>query len=564
MNMSGNEGRQSGWVRDFAEKLQARSGLTVRLWDERLTTKEAERVLRASGISRVKRGLAVDRLSAVILLASYLEALPSGGRRRGPARMKLRRVVLVLLRWRRSWRPRCLCERPTGGLSRTRSSIFPVGTRSARVAGMLADAGVLRSRWEFMAVRALRPKAKLHAGEYRLPGDRQSLGRFRAPGEGRRVLLRTHRARGEQPVRHRGRGREFGNHTAGGFSRGAPRHFPDSGFGAGRRYARRLPVSGHLPHHPAHHSRPVVQPDDGQVPGGLGAARRAAVRASRRDAGFARREGDGAGRGAAGDRLRVPEPPRTGHASGLRSDRDLRRAAGAAAITGELSRSDLDSKNRYNTYQYAGLPPGPIANPGLAALNAALHPADTHYLYFVAQAGWLGDPRILGESRCAQRRRREISSCEPQSETKRARLSQYLAASRPARITETELRELRERLAPISGAYLQQLVRASGSLWTPLWRVFVKTPSRIGADAAAIGEEYAKALESGDTDAPPLPAGRDHRQGTCAAGGAPARRSPGNPGLKQEMAAWMLLWLENPAIFPTWLGLRKKAGITQT
>ena len=79
MNMNGNEGRQSGWVRDFAEKLHARSGLTVRLWDERLTTKEAERVLRSSGISRVKRGLAVDRLSAVILLASYLEALPSGG-----------------------------------------------------------------------------------------------------------------------------------------------------------------------------------------------------------------------------------------------------------------------------------------------------------------------------------------------------------------------------------------------------------------------------------------------------------------------------------------------------
>jgi len=78
MNMNGNEGRQSGWVRDFAEKLHARSGLTVRLWDERLTTKEAERVLRSSGISRVKRGLAVDRLSAVILLASYLEALPSG------------------------------------------------------------------------------------------------------------------------------------------------------------------------------------------------------------------------------------------------------------------------------------------------------------------------------------------------------------------------------------------------------------------------------------------------------------------------------------------------------
>jgi putative Holliday junction resolvase len=74
MNLSGSEGRQSAWVRDFGHKLQAHSGIQVRFYDERLTTKEAERVLRQSGISRVKRGRAVDRLSAVILLSSYLES----------------------------------------------------------------------------------------------------------------------------------------------------------------------------------------------------------------------------------------------------------------------------------------------------------------------------------------------------------------------------------------------------------------------------------------------------------------------------------------------------------
>jgi putative Holliday junction resolvase len=45
------------------------------LWDERLTTVEASRVLRASGISIAKRARAVDRLSAVILLQSYLDSL---------------------------------------------------------------------------------------------------------------------------------------------------------------------------------------------------------------------------------------------------------------------------------------------------------------------------------------------------------------------------------------------------------------------------------------------------------------------------------------------------------
>lgn len=75
INMGGAEGRQSGWVREFAEALENRTGLPVRLWDERLTTVEAGRVLRESGISIEKRAAAVDRLSAVILLQSYLDSL---------------------------------------------------------------------------------------------------------------------------------------------------------------------------------------------------------------------------------------------------------------------------------------------------------------------------------------------------------------------------------------------------------------------------------------------------------------------------------------------------------
>ncbi len=74
VRMNGSEGAGSAWVREFAEKLEKHSGFRVRLWDERLTTVEAERVLRESGISRLKRGRAVDRLAAVILLQSYLES----------------------------------------------------------------------------------------------------------------------------------------------------------------------------------------------------------------------------------------------------------------------------------------------------------------------------------------------------------------------------------------------------------------------------------------------------------------------------------------------------------
>ncbi|HWB99315.1 MAG TPA: Holliday junction resolvase RuvX [Bryobacteraceae bacterium] len=75
LNMSGKEGRQSEWVRDFAAALEETTRLPVQLWDERLTTVEASRVLRQSGIGIEKRAAAVDKLSAVILLQSYLDSL---------------------------------------------------------------------------------------------------------------------------------------------------------------------------------------------------------------------------------------------------------------------------------------------------------------------------------------------------------------------------------------------------------------------------------------------------------------------------------------------------------
>lgn len=48
-----------------------------------------------------------------------------------------------------------------------------------------------------------------------------------------------------------------------------------------------------------------------------------------------------------------------------------------------LNQTELQNESLYNTYKYAGLPPGPIANPGMASLNAALHPATTSYFFFL-------------------------------------------------------------------------------------------------------------------------------------------------------------------------------------
>lgn len=52
---------------------------------------------------------------------------------------------------------------------------------------------------------------------------------------------------------------------------------------------------------------------------------------------------------------------------------------------GKIHRSDLDNPHPYNTYQHAGLPPGPVASPGQKSLEAALHPDNTDFLFFVAR-----------------------------------------------------------------------------------------------------------------------------------------------------------------------------------
>jgi putative Holliday junction resolvase len=76
--MSGRESRQSQYTREFADRLAEWTGREVRLWDERLTTVEAQRVLKSSGISIAKRALAVDQLAAQILLESFLGLASEG------------------------------------------------------------------------------------------------------------------------------------------------------------------------------------------------------------------------------------------------------------------------------------------------------------------------------------------------------------------------------------------------------------------------------------------------------------------------------------------------------
>ena len=77
LRMSGAEGTQSEKMRTFAEDLRKHFRLPVHLWDERLTSAEANRLLRETELSIEKRGRAVDRMAAVLILQAWMESRSS-------------------------------------------------------------------------------------------------------------------------------------------------------------------------------------------------------------------------------------------------------------------------------------------------------------------------------------------------------------------------------------------------------------------------------------------------------------------------------------------------------
>jgi putative Holliday junction resolvase len=79
LRMSGEEGTQSQKVAEFAEELRKKFQVPVHLWDERLTSAEANRVLREAELSIKKRAQAVDRMAAVLILQSFLQSRSTAG-----------------------------------------------------------------------------------------------------------------------------------------------------------------------------------------------------------------------------------------------------------------------------------------------------------------------------------------------------------------------------------------------------------------------------------------------------------------------------------------------------
>lgn len=74
LRMSGAEGAQAQKIQAFADELRKHFKLPVHLWDERLTSAEANRLLRETEMSIEKRGQAVDRMAAILILQSWMDS----------------------------------------------------------------------------------------------------------------------------------------------------------------------------------------------------------------------------------------------------------------------------------------------------------------------------------------------------------------------------------------------------------------------------------------------------------------------------------------------------------
>jgi putative Holliday junction resolvase len=75
LNMNGTEGPKAQEIKEFAKLLKEKSQLPVELWDERLSTRSAERTLLEADVSRQKRKQVIDKLAAVNILQGYLNSL---------------------------------------------------------------------------------------------------------------------------------------------------------------------------------------------------------------------------------------------------------------------------------------------------------------------------------------------------------------------------------------------------------------------------------------------------------------------------------------------------------
>lgn len=263
---------------------------------------------------------------------------------------------------------------------------IPKGTGTRQMARLLADAGVVQFQWQFLAARALRPRAILMAGEYHFSRPASTWEVFDQLARGNVFFYDLVVPEGSNLYDIAEALNRLTTHAAQGFPEAAgdaslirdlapeARNLEGYLFPATYRVTRHSTAAQLCAEMTSRFRRAWREA------GGNKEVHRTVTLASlieKESAVFAERPTVAS---VYTNRLRIGMP--------LQCDPTVIYAALLEGrYRGAIYRSDLESRHPYNTYVNAGLPPGPIANAGADALRAALHPAETNYLYFVAVPG---------------------------------------------------------------------------------------------------------------------------------------------------------------------------------
>ena len=140
------------------------------------------------------------------------------------------------------------------------------------------------------------------------------------------------------------------------------------------------------------------------------------------------------------------------------------------------------------------------------------------------------------------------------------KLRDYLAANQPAAITEAVWHDLLRNLAPVSESYLRDLLHDTGLPFAPPYcGIRQHTFEELEHGLRAMLRVYSDSLASGARDRArycrrQVIAAKDRAKWIAVT----PRSTPEKRTQKEEMVQWMLVWLENPEVFPAWVDARKK------
>ncbi|MFN7999374.1 MAG: endolytic transglycosylase MltG [Bryobacteraceae bacterium] len=282
---------------------------------------------------------------------------------------------------------------PYSGFGQQTFLDFPKGTSTQQMASKLADAGVVRNTWAFLLARAIRRSAKLQAGEYRFAKPASPLEVFDRIARGDIFYYELVVPEGKNMFDIGAAIEQLGLFPAKEFLKAArgPALIRDLDPQAPSLEGYLFPDTYRLSRHttPEHLCR-IMTDKFRAVWRGLQTEQsphRIVTLAS-----LVEKEGK-----LAEEKPLIAAVFQRRLAIGMKLDCDPTTIYAAlldGTYRGVIHRSDLASSSPYNTYQHSGLPPGPIANPGVRSLQAALHPADATYLYFVARGDGSGGHRF--------------------------------------------------------------------------------------------------------------------------------------------------------------------------